>query len=49
VVVEAEHTCMSVRGARASGARTVTSRLLGSLRDPSARAEFLALTREARR
>ena len=46
VVIEAEHTCMSLRGVRAVGARTVTSALLGGLRDdPSSRAEFLALTR----
>ena len=46
VVVEAEHTCMSLRGVRASGARTVTSTLFGLLReDPATRAEFLALTR----
>ena len=49
VVVEAEHTCMSLRGARAAGARTVTSTLLGTLRsDPSSRSEFLALTRSRR-
>jgi len=49
VVIEAEHTCMSLRGARASGARTVTSMLRGRLReDPRSRAEFLALTRESR-
>jgi len=46
VVIEAEHTCMSWRGVRAVGARTVTSALFGTLRtDPSSRAEFLALTR----
>ncbi len=46
VVVEAEHTCMSVRGARAQGARTVTSALHGRLReDPASRAEFLALAK----
>jgi GTP cyclohydrolase I len=46
VVVEAEHTCMSLRGARAAGARTTTSALFGRLRDdPRSRAEFLALTR----
>ena len=46
VVVEADHTCMSLRGARAPGARTVTSSLIGQLRDdPRSRAEFLALTR----
>ena len=46
VVIEAEHSCMSLRGARAQGARTVTSTLRGVLReDASSRAEFLALTR----
>ncbi len=46
VVIEAEHTCMSLRGARALGARTVTSTLFGQLRDDQrSRAEFLELTR----
>jgi GTP cyclohydrolase I len=45
VVLEAEHTCMSLRGVRAVGARTVTSALLGLPRDDAAiRAEFLART-----
>ncbi len=45
VVLEAEHLCMSLRGVRAAGARTVTSALHGGLRDdPRTRAEFLALT-----
>ena len=45
VVLEAEHTCMTLRGVRAVGAVTVTSALLGELRtDPRARSEFLALT-----
>ena len=49
VVIEAEHTCMSLRGVRAAGARTVTSALLGTLRtDPSSRAEFLALAHSRR-
>jgi GTP cyclohydrolase I len=49
VVIEAEHTCMSLRGARAVGARTTTSALFGQLRDdPRSRAEFLALTKETR-
>jgi GTP cyclohydrolase I len=49
VVIEADHTCMSLRGARAAGTRTVTSTLLGGLRDdPRSRAEFLALTRTPR-
>jgi GTP cyclohydrolase I len=45
VVLEAEHLCMSVRGVQAQGARTVTSCLLGKLRDdPRSRQEFMTLT-----
>src|SRR3954469_8454618 len=45
VVIEAEHTCMTLRGVRAPGARTVTSALHGVLRsDARSRAEFFALT-----
>ena len=44
VVLEAEHTCMTLRGVRATGSTTVTSALLGSLRtDPQSRSEFFAL------
>jgi GTP cyclohydrolase IA len=44
VVVEADHQCMSLRGVRAPDATTVTSALLGTLRDDArSRAEFLAL------
>jgi GTP cyclohydrolase I len=44
VVLEAEHSCMTLRGVRAHGAKTVTSALLGTLRaDPRSRAEFFAL------
>lgn len=43
VVIEAEHTCMSLRGARAVGATTRTVALTGAIRDdPATRAEFLA-------
>lgn len=49
VVVEAEHTCMTLRGARAPGATTTTSSLRGLLKeDPSSRAEFLALVGRGR-
>jgi GTP cyclohydrolase I len=49
VVIEAEHTCMSLRGARVPGARTITSALFGQLRDdPASRAEFLSLARPSR-
>jgi GTP cyclohydrolase I len=45
VVIEAEHQCMSLRGVRAAGSKTVTSSLQGILRDnPSSRQEFFALT-----
>jgi GTP cyclohydrolase I len=46
VVIEAEHTCMTLRGVRAVGSTTVTSTLLGTVRDdPRSRQEFFALTR----
>jgi GTP cyclohydrolase I len=45
VVIEAEHTCMTLRGVRAAGSRTVTSTLHGTLRsDARSRSEFFALT-----
>jgi GTP cyclohydrolase IA len=48
-VVEAEHSCMSLRGARATGASTLTTVVRGRLRDDAAsRAEFLSLTRDRR-
>jgi GTP cyclohydrolase IA len=44
VVIEAEHLCMSLRGVRAAGARTVTSAVHGSVRDNDrTRQEFFAL------
>jgi GTP cyclohydrolase I len=44
VVLQAEHTCMTVRGVQAVGARTVTSALFGLLRDDAgSRSEFFAL------
>ncbi len=45
VVIRAEHTCMTLRGPRATGPTTVTSSLLGTLRDdPRSRNEFFSLT-----
>jgi GTP cyclohydrolase IA len=45
VVIEAEHTCMTLRGVKATGSNTVTSTLLGTLRDDArSRQEFFALT-----
>ena len=44
VVIEAEHLCMTLRGVQAVGATTVTSTLLGALRDDArSRAEFFTL------
>ena len=44
VIIEAEHMCMSIRGARASGSKTQTSALRGIIRsDARTRAEALAL------
>jgi GTP cyclohydrolase IA len=44
VVIEAEHLCMSLRGVRAAGSRTVTSTVHGLLRDSQiSRQEFFAL------
>ncbi|HEY9284850.1 MAG TPA: GTP cyclohydrolase I FolE [Pyrinomonadaceae bacterium] len=46
VVVEAEHTCMSLRGVKKTGALTITSALRGGFRtDPRTRAEAMALIR----
>ncbi len=43
VVLECEHLCMSMRGVRKPGARTVTSAMRGQMRDPATRAEVLSL------
>ena len=43
VVIECEHLCMSMRGIRKPGARTVTSAVRGQLRDPATRAEAMSL------
>jgi GTP cyclohydrolase I len=43
VVVDCEHLCMSMRGVRKPGSRTVTSAVRGQLRDPATRAEAMSL------
>ncbi len=44
VVIEAGHLCMTMRGARAAGAKTTTSALRGSMRsDARTRSEALSL------
>lgn len=43
VVLECEHLCMTMRGVRKPGSRTVTSAVRGQLRNPATRAEALSL------
>jgi len=44
VVIEAEHTCMTLRGVKKPGSKTVTSAVLGGFRrDPRTRAEAMSL------
>lgn len=47
VILEAEHTCMAIRGVKSNGSKTTTSAMRGVFRDNSnnARAEFLGLLR----
>ncbi len=48
VMIEAEHTCMSVRGVAKHGAMTFTSRFTGVFRDnPAEQARFLSMVRGA--
>jgi len=49
VVVEAEHSCMTLRGVNTRGTVLTTSKLLGVVRDdPRTREEFLRLARSPR-
>jgi GTP cyclohydrolase I len=43
VVIECEHLCMSMRGVRKPGAKTVTSAVRGQLRQQATRAEAMSL------
>jgi GTP cyclohydrolase I len=46
VVIEAEHSCMTIRGVNSPGASLTTSHLIGVVRDDAkTRQEFLRLTR----
>lgn len=48
VVIEAEHLCMSMRGVRKPGSRTVTSAVRGTLRNQATRSEAMSLIRSAK-
>jgi GTP cyclohydrolase I len=43
VVIEAEHLCMTMRGVRKGGAKTITSAVRGQLRETATRAEAMGL------
>ncbi len=43
VVIECEHLCMTMRGVRKPGAKTITSAVRGQLRNPATRAEAMSL------
>ncbi|XP_068728604.1 GTP cyclohydrolase 1-like [Montipora capricornis] len=50
VVIEATHMCMVMRGVQKTGSKTVTSCMLGVLReDPRSRDEFLSLIKDGNR
>lgn len=49
VVIESEHSCMTMRGVNTPGSRLTTSHLLGVVRDdPRTRQEFLEFVRDGR-
>jgi GTP cyclohydrolase I len=48
VVIEAEHLCMTMRGVRKAGARTITSAVRGIMHNPATRAEAMALIHSPR-
>ena len=43
VVIEAEHLCMSMRGVRKPGSRTITSAVRGIMRNQATRSEAMSL------
>jgi GTP cyclohydrolase I len=48
VVIEAEHLCMTMRGVRKSGARTITSAVRGIMHHAATRSEAMALINRSR-
>jgi GTP cyclohydrolase I len=49
VVIEAEHLCMTMRGVRKAGARTITSAVRGIMHRAATRSEAMALIHSGRR
>ena len=49
VVIEAEHLCMTMRGVRKAGARTITSAVRGQMHNAATRSEAMALISSDRR
>jgi GTP cyclohydrolase IA len=45
VMMEADHTCMSVRGVQKPGSSTITTQFTGLFRDPSEQVRFITLVR----
>lgn len=48
VVIEAEHLCMTMRGVRKAGARTITSAVRGIMHNSATRSEAMALINRGR-
>ncbi|KQY50225.1 MULTISPECIES: GTP cyclohydrolase I FolE [unclassified Nocardioides] len=48
VVIEAEHLCMTMRGVRKAGARTITSAVRGQMHNAATRSEAMALIHSRR-
>jgi GTP cyclohydrolase IA len=49
VVIEAEHLCMTMRGVRKAGSRTITSAVRGQMHNAATRSEAMALINSQRR
>ena len=49
VVIEAEHLCMTMRGVRKPGSKTITSAIRGTMHKPATRAEVMSLIQHGTR
>jgi GTP cyclohydrolase I len=48
VVIEAEHLCMTMRGVKKAGARTITSAVRGIMHNAATRSEAMSLINSSR-